>query len=130
MKLLRNDKSGFTLIEVVIAMGILGFGILAMFSMQTFGIRGNRVANTVTQKVSWSASAFEKLLLDEFDDVAAMSTCPTIEGLDASLYTCTMNAPQNDTPVTGMMTISLSILSNVDNTTTTLNYIRTNENVL
>jgi len=64
---IQNQK-GFTLIEVVIALGVLSFGILALMLMQLSGIRGNSVANTITSESNWAADRIEQSLrLDFFD---------------------------------------------------------------
>lgn len=62
------DKRGFTLIEVVIALAILAIGILAMFSMQTMGIKGNTTANHISTGSTWAADRLELLMALPYDD--------------------------------------------------------------
>ena len=57
----RREK-GFTLLEVMIAIVILTFGILAVASMQTSSINGNSVANRLTEGTSWAGNKMEELL--------------------------------------------------------------------
>ena len=57
----RREK-GFTLLEVMIAIAILSFGILAVASMQTSSIYGNSVANRLTEGTSWAGNKMEELL--------------------------------------------------------------------
>ncbi len=57
-----TNQAGFTLIEVVIALGVLSFGILALMLMQLSGIRGNSVANTITNESNWAADRIEQTL--------------------------------------------------------------------
>ncbi len=57
----RREK-GFTLVEVMIAIAILTFGILAVASMQTSSIYGNSVANRLTEGTSWAGNKMEELL--------------------------------------------------------------------
>ena len=55
-------QTGFTLLEVMIAIAILSFGILAIASMQTSSIYGNSVANRLTEGTSWAGNKMEELL--------------------------------------------------------------------
>jgi prepilin-type N-terminal cleavage/methylation domain-containing protein len=62
---MRNN--GFTLIEVVIALAVLTIGIIAMFSMQTMGIKGNSSANRVTETTTWAADTVEGIVSLSYD---------------------------------------------------------------
>ena len=57
----RKEK-GFTIVEVMIAIAILTFGILAVASMQTSSMYGNSTANRVTEGTSWAGNKMEELL--------------------------------------------------------------------
>ena len=57
----RREK-GFTLLEVMIAIAILSFGILAVASMQTSSIYGNSMANRLTEGTGWAGNKMEELL--------------------------------------------------------------------
>ena len=63
----RKEK-GFTLLEVMIAIAILTFGILAVASMQTSSIYGNSVANRLTEGTSWAGDKMEELLTISYTD--------------------------------------------------------------
>ncbi len=64
-----NNEKGFTLIEVVIALGVLAIGIIAMFSMQTMGIKGNSSANRITETTIWAADKVEEIVALDYDDL-------------------------------------------------------------
>jgi type IV pilus assembly protein PilV len=57
----RREKA-FTLLEVMIAIFILTFGILAIASMQTSSLNGNSVANRLTEGTNWAGNKMEELL--------------------------------------------------------------------
>jgi prepilin-type N-terminal cleavage/methylation domain-containing protein len=57
----RGEK-GFTLLEVMIAVAILAFGILSIASMQTSFMYGNTLANRLTEGTSWAGNKMEELL--------------------------------------------------------------------
>jgi len=63
-----SNQQGFTLIEVVIALGVLAFGILSIMLMQVSGIRGNSNANTITTQSNWAADRIEQLLNLDYPD--------------------------------------------------------------
>lgn len=64
----RNEQ-GFTLLEVVIAMGLLTFGLLAVASMQIGAIQGNSFAARTTEGVTWAQDKMEDLLALSYDDL-------------------------------------------------------------
>ncbi len=126
----KKNEQGFTLIEVVIALGVLGFGILAMFSMQVFGIRGNAIANKITHEVAWSSNGFERLIDLDFEDVALSNKYPDLStDVDTTLYDVTWGST-NDTPITGMMTVTVKIASKVDGKYVELDFVRVDEDAL
>lgn len=65
---IKNDNLGFTLIEVVIAMVILGVGILAAAQMQVGATNRNTYAGRLTQAVTESQNHFEFLAGLPYDD--------------------------------------------------------------
>lgn len=60
-------EGGFTLLEVLIAVAILTFGILAVASMQGSAIRGNSRAWDVTEAANSAMDRIEKLMLADYD---------------------------------------------------------------
>jgi prepilin-type N-terminal cleavage/methylation domain-containing protein len=58
----ERGEQGFSLLEVMIAIAILTFGILAVASMQTSFIYGNSVADRLTEGTSWAGNKMEELL--------------------------------------------------------------------
>ncbi len=70
---LLSDKSGFSLIEVMIAICILAFGILAVASLQVSAIRGNSSANRVTAATTLAEQRMEALKSTGFLSLANTS---------------------------------------------------------
>lgn len=62
MKRNLNGNAGFTLLEVIIAISILTFGLLAVASMQASSIRGNALAGGLTESSTWAGDRLEKLV--------------------------------------------------------------------
>ena len=66
MNLTYNEK-GFTLIESLIAIFILSFGILALIVMQTTAVKGNARSQGLTVATAWAQDRVEQILTDDFD---------------------------------------------------------------
>ncbi len=66
--MLKKTDTGFTLLEVVIAMAILSIGILALYAMQVTGIRGNSIASRITTETTWAADHIEKMVTMGYKD--------------------------------------------------------------
>ena len=65
MKLKR--EKGFTLLEVIVAISILSFGLLAIASMQISAMRGNSFAGGVTDGTTWAGDQVERLMALPYD---------------------------------------------------------------
>jgi prepilin-type N-terminal cleavage/methylation domain-containing protein len=61
-------EAGFTLLEVIAAIAILCFGLLAVASMQTGAIQGNYRARLQTEGTTWAQDRMEKLLALPYSD--------------------------------------------------------------
>ncbi len=64
----RGAQSGFTLVEVMVALGILAFGILAVASMQTASLGGTRTAHSVTEATTVAMDKVEDLMMLAYTD--------------------------------------------------------------
>jgi len=63
----RNNEKGFTLVEVIVAIGILSVGILAAASMQISSLRGNSYAEEVTNGTVLAGEQLERLYALDYD---------------------------------------------------------------
>jgi len=57
-----KNKSGFSLVEVLIALTIFAVGLLAVASMQLTAIRGNASANSLTVATALAEGIMEEIL--------------------------------------------------------------------
>lgn len=82
MKLLQTESdqkkaAGFTLIEILLAIGILAFGLLALASMQVMSIQTNGKANRITEGATMAMNQLEQLMTqgyDSFSDTGSVKT--------------------------------------------------------
>lgn len=63
-----KDNSGFTLLEVLIAMAILTVGILGLYSMHTTAITGNSRANQLTTAATLNSTQLEIVASRAYND--------------------------------------------------------------
>jgi prepilin-type N-terminal cleavage/methylation domain-containing protein len=80
------DDSGFTIIEVMIAIAIFSIGILSAWALQTSSIRGNSVARNLTTAASCASDRLEQLIQLPYAhaDLVAGTHAPlqVLDGLD------------------------------------------------
>lgn len=57
-----TEKTGFTLIEVLVAIVVLTIGVMALYAMQTTAIKGNATAISLTTGSNWAQDRVELLL--------------------------------------------------------------------
>jgi len=118
-----KGSSGFTLIEIMVAMLVMTYGILAVMSMSIAAIQGNSTADYVTN-ITILADEVIEMIRDNVDNISAYNgidssvatTQPTTDATAAADYTtlvsrinalglpsgkCTI-AIQNNTPANGI----------------------------
>ncbi|OQY26014.1 MAG: hypothetical protein B6244_14420 [Candidatus Cloacimonetes bacterium 4572_55] len=86
---MTNEKlkeQGFTLIEIIIAMGILAFGLLAMASMQVMAIKTNGKANRITEASTFNMDIMEKLRTDTISTISEFSSWSPLPNDPSGLY--------------------------------------------
>lgn len=64
----KIDDSGFTLIEVLISLFIFMVGILGVGMMQLTAIKGNSVANRISEATTFASDLTERMMLWDYDD--------------------------------------------------------------
>lgn len=73
MKPLHSD-TGFSLIEVMVAMAILTMGILAVFAMQMHSSSSINSSNRVTSASNWNADRIEQFVSLQYTNAAFTDT--------------------------------------------------------
>jgi prepilin-type N-terminal cleavage/methylation domain-containing protein len=92
----RRRAEGFTLIEVVVAMGILATGLLAVSAAQLYAMRGGRQGRHTTDAAEIAQSQVENFQRMEFDDLAATGGFDPPGGLQVDRTTETNAVQQID----------------------------------
>jgi prepilin-type N-terminal cleavage/methylation domain-containing protein len=67
----KPRQSGFTILEVMIAISILAIGLLAVFSGQNMAIQGNNRASHLTEGMTLAQDRMEELLALPYHDLDA-----------------------------------------------------------
>jgi type IV pilus modification protein PilV len=71
-----KTDAGFTLIEVLIALGILSFGLLSLAAMQVVAVRVNSSAKILTEATTLVQDKIEQLMTLPFTDASLTDTTP------------------------------------------------------
>jgi type IV pilus assembly protein PilV len=87
---LLHDQTGFTLIEVLIAMALLSFGLLSVASMQVVAIRVNTSSQRLTLATTLVQDKVEELMALPFTHADLVDTTP-VETFQS--YTTTNSPP-------------------------------------
>ncbi len=69
-KLIKDNRDGFTLIEIMIAVTVLAIGILGIAKMQLGAVRGNSYARGLTEASTLAQNKMEELMFLAYDDPA------------------------------------------------------------
>ena len=64
-----KSQSGFSILELLIALSILTVGLLGVASMQVSGIRGNYFSANTTMALTLAEEKMEELLALDYDDL-------------------------------------------------------------
>ncbi|MBA3015778.1 MAG: prepilin-type N-terminal cleavage/methylation domain-containing protein [Proteobacteria bacterium] len=68
------NTKGFSLIEVLIAITVLGIGLLGIISMQTSATGGKSLSRTITEASTFSANQLESLISLPYTDANLLDT--------------------------------------------------------
>ena len=80
---LQKDQ-GYTLIEVLIALSVFAFGLLAVAAMQTTSIKVNSTAGQITERITWAQDKLEELMALPYSDPWLEDLGDPPEGTDSA----------------------------------------------
>lgn len=90
-------RNGFTLLEVVVAGGLLAIGMLALVTLQAQALRAQRRVTVVRQLVAAAEAELDRQLAMPAPSVGA---CTTVDG--GSLATCRVDVESCNTTEEGL----------------------------
>jgi type IV pilus assembly protein PilV len=112
---INKKQSGFTLIEVMIALVILAVGLLALMTLQIVSIRANAFSSDMTYAGTLAQSRIEHLRNTAYDSIAP-NTDFEYDDPDHHTYTSAKGTSytvkrlvEDNTPATDMKTITMKI---------------------
>ena len=104
----RDSQFGFTMIEVMVALGILAFGILAVASMQTSSLSGTRTAHCVTEATTVAMDKVEDIMMLPYSDANLSSGAHGPEYDPSNRYRIDWTVT-DDVPVESTKTIDVTV---------------------
>jgi len=100
---ISNDK-GFTIIEVLVVIGLFAIGILAVASMQVTAFQGNRSAMLQTNAITLATERMENLISQNYATIVSGSE-------NQANFNIAWNV-QDDTPLENTKTITVTVTWN------------------
>jgi prepilin-type N-terminal cleavage/methylation domain-containing protein len=109
----KNRTKGFTLLEVMITLGLLSFEILAVMAMFSASVKANSYAQNLTAASSLAQTGIEAAKNTAYADLADTTEC-----FDRNLATANCSDPgvfqrqmtvSTDTPIAGMTEVEIVV---------------------
>ena len=115
-KIIQKNQSGFTLIEIMIAMVVFSIGLLGVAAMQIAAVKGNSSSNGLTEAATIAQNKMEELMiLDNYQTDPDLTNGPhvlpgTVSGATSISYNISWNITDNTPPpATTLKTISVTV---------------------
>jgi prepilin-type N-terminal cleavage/methylation domain-containing protein len=105
--MMKKREAGFTLIEVIIALGLLAFALLGMFQMQFYAMRGNTLSRGGTTALHIAQDQLETLLAEPF------TSAQLVDAVAGNPIDSTA-APDYSQPVTDARGEAYTMITNID----------------
>ena len=102
----QHNESGFSLIEVLMALVIFTIGLLSANAMQIATIKSNTVANGVTVASVLVSDKIENIMAMDYTDAALTAGTTTTTTVDGFTLTWTVTG---DTPLVGCKTVDVNV---------------------
>ncbi len=114
-----HKNSGFTLIEVMIAIAIIAIGIFGVMSLVITVMKGNTLSKRVTTATTIAQEKLEDFKIMDYDNAVDDSGTDTAYNID---YYWKADV-QDDTPATDTKTITVDVYWSSGGTNTTHNNV-------
>ncbi len=111
---LLADKKGFSMLEILVAVIILGVGIMGLATLQSRGIRGNDLGNRTSQAIALAQDKLEELInTSRATTLSAGTTNDTNNPVDETgsgggIFARSWTI-QDNTPVTNAQTVGVTV---------------------
>ena len=105
---MMKEQNGFTLLEVIIALFIFSFGLLAVASMQMTSIKGNYFSGTLTEATNWAADQMETLMSLPYADIDSAAEDETDVSDPDDIYSITWSVA-DDATTNNTKTITITV---------------------
>ncbi len=102
----RKEGSGFTLIEVLVAMGILAVVLLGAANMQTSSIRYNTMGRDLTDAIAYAEARMEEITATPYAQVVAAQFPAENNGTFTRRVTVN---PDLADPINGIKTVTVTV---------------------
>ena len=106
----NNNNNGFTLVEIMVAMGILTIALLGLVSVTVMVIKGNSFSKTMTTATILAKGKIEQLKNTSYGSLAGGE-----ETVDSAGFTYTRRWAVTNTPAAGMKTVEVTVQWNWQN---------------
>lgn len=134
MRQIFSEQTGFSLLEILIAITILAIGLLALAQMQITSIQGNAFSSRTTDATTLAQDALEQLMTLDYTDAdltsgshppgsqAQVSGTQLVGGVT---YTISWNVTDNS-PINNAKTVSMTVtwIDNTQQRTLSMQFIK------
>ena len=104
----KLDSSGFSLLELLIAVSILAIGLLAVAGLQVTAIKGNSHGNTISQATALAEDQIETIRNTDYSAIS-FTPNPFVEAnLDGTIYT-RETFVETDTPSPDLKLVTVTV---------------------
>jgi prepilin-type N-terminal cleavage/methylation domain-containing protein len=115
-----TNEKGFTIIEVMIVIGIFAIGILAVASMQVSAFQGNRSATLRTMAITLATEHIENLVSQNYGSIAGSTNPNTVDNFDISWVVTNSTSPS---PATKTIVVTVTWNDRGESRNVNLNHI-------
>ena len=101
----QRAGQGFTLVEVIVAIVLLGVGMMGLAALSTTVTRANVQSSSLTAATALAQERAERLRMEDYDAIASGNDARVVDGVT---YTRTWTVTAND-PAPGLKTVAVAV---------------------